>query len=65
MTLSATLELQKVIQDQRYTIALEFTGLPEKTWVVRFCNNFIGQGQTVNKAILQAVFHQGERLGLL
>jgi hypothetical protein len=65
MTVSATRELQKVIQDQRYTIALEFTGLPEKTWVVRFCNNFIGQGQTVNKAILQAVFHQGERLGLL
>lgn len=62
---SATRKLQSTVNDKRYTIAIESTGLPQPTIVVRFCGNFIGQGETVDKAILQAVFHQGARLGLL
>lgn len=65
MNNTATQKLQKTVNDARYTIALEYTGLPSATIVVRFCGEFIGQGQTVDQAILQAVFHQGERLGLL
>lgn len=65
MQSTATKELQKVISDNRYTIALEHTGLPVATYVIRFCDNFIGQGQTLNDAIMQAIFHQGERIGLL
>ena len=62
---TATKELQTCIEDNRYTIQRENTGLALPTRVVRFCDNFIGQGETVDKAILQAVFHQGERMGLL
>lgn len=65
MSNTATQKLQKAVNDKRYTIALEYTGSPSAAIVVRFCGEFIGKGQTVDRAILQAVIHQGERLGLL
>lgn len=65
MNNTARQKLQKAVNDKRYTVSLEYTGLPQATIVTRFCGEFIGQGQTVDQAILQAVFHQGERIGLL
>jgi hypothetical protein len=55
-------KLQKAVDDSRYTIALEFTGGSENALhVIRFCGNFVGSSETVNGAILLAIFHQDER----
>jgi hypothetical protein len=55
-------KLQKAVNDQRYSIALEFTGGSENALhVIRFCDKFIGSSETVNGAILLAIFHQDER----
>jgi hypothetical protein len=57
--------LQNTVNDKRYTIALEHTGHPEKQYVIRFCGSFIGSDSQLNSALLLAVFHQGERIGIL
>jgi hypothetical protein len=55
-------KLQKAVNDQRYTIELEFTGGSEKALhVTRFCGKFVGSSETLNGAILLAIFHQDER----
>lgn len=55
------IKLQKVIQDKRYTIALEYCSYPEARYVIRFCGNFIRQSANLNDAIFIAICHQDER----
>ncbi len=58
-------KLQKVLEDQRYTIALEQTGKPKPQYVIRFCDEWVGSADNVQDATLSAILHQGTRMGLL
>jgi len=57
--------LQNTVNDKRYTIALEYTGHPQKQYVIRFNGAFISSDSELNGALMLAIFHQGERIGLL
>ena len=52
---------QKIIQDDRYTISLEYSGYSQKMYVSRFCGDFIKSDKTENEAILTCIFHQDGR----
>lgn len=55
-------KLQKVVQDNRYTVALEHTGKTiNAQWVLRFCDKFIVADTELNNILLQAIFHSDER----
>ena len=53
--------LQKTIQDNRYSINLEYCGYSQKMYVSRFCGDFIRADKTEKNAILACIFHQDER----
>lgn len=52
---------QKIIQDNRYSIDLEYCGYSQKMYVSRFCGDFINADKTEKDAILKCIFHQDER----
>ncbi len=54
-------QLQKIIQDKRYSVALEFCGQSQAKYVLRFCDNMIKTCDTLNDAIFEAIFHQDDR----
>lgn len=54
-------ELNKVLQDKRYSLNLEFCGASVAKWVLRFCGDFISSHENRNDAILKGIFHQDER----
>ena len=54
-------KLQKIIQDSRYTVNLEYCGYSQKMYVSRFCGEFIKSDKTEKEAILTCIFHQDER----
>ncbi len=54
-------KLQKALQDERYSINLEYCGAPQKMYVSRFCGEFISSDKTENGAIFSCIFHQDER----
>ena len=54
-------KLQKIIQDSRYSINLEYCGYSQKNVVSRFCGKFIKSDKTEKDAILTCIFHQDER----
>jgi hypothetical protein len=54
-------QLQKTIQDARYSVALEFCGQSQAKYVLRFCDNITKVCDTLNDAILEAIFHQDDR----
>jgi hypothetical protein len=54
-------QLQKTIQDKRYSVALEFCGQSQAKYVLRFCDNITKVCDTLNDAILEAIFHQDDR----
>jgi hypothetical protein len=55
-------KLQNAVDDLRYTVDLEFTGKSKSTlFVVRFCGDFVASSETLNGAILSAIFHKDER----
>lgn len=54
-------KLQKVVNDQRYTVTAEYTGKQDPQHVLRFCGDFIATDPSLNEIILQAIFHQDER----
>ena len=53
-------KLQKIIQDSRYSINLEYCGCSQKMYVSRFCGDFINSDKTEKDAILTCIFHQDE-----
>lgn len=55
------LQLQKTIQDNRYSVNLEFCGQSTAKYVLRFCNEMIKTCDTLNDAIFEAIFHQDDR----
>lgn len=59
--MSINKRLQKVIEDPRYTIALEYTGKATPVYVIRFCGSFVSADSTEAKAVLSAIIHQDER----
>jgi hypothetical protein len=54
-------QLQKTIQDARYSVALEFCGQSQAKYVLRFCDNMIKTCDSLNDAIFEAIFHQDDR----
>ena len=54
-------QLQKTIQDKRYSVALEFCGQSQAKYVLRFCNEMIKTCDTLNDAIFEAISHQDDR----
>jgi hypothetical protein len=54
-------------RDERYAVALEFTGHAsgKPQYVTRFCGEFVGQDADLAGARLTAVLHDGTRLNLL
>lgn len=55
------LQLRKVIDDDRYSVNLEYCGQSQAKFVLRFCDNMIKTCDTLNDAIFEAIFHQDER----
>ena len=55
------LQLQKTIQDKRYSVNLEYCGQSTAKYVLRFCDKFIQACDTLNDAIFEAIFHQDDR----
>ena len=43
--------------DGRYTVRLEYCGHPEKRYVARFCNEWIGQSLNYGLAVILAQEH--------
>lgn len=54
-------KLQKVINDQRYTVTAEYTGKQDPQHVLRFDGKFISASSDLNDVIFSAIFHQDER----
>jgi len=53
--------INKIFNDERYTIDLEFCGYPVTKYVLRFCGEFISSHENRNDAILKGIFHQDEK----
>lgn len=49
-------------KDKRYTITKEWCGYEEPRFVVRFCDEFIGQSAFYNSAVVMAVGHNAKRI---
>lgn len=58
-------QLEQTIDDQRYTINLEYCGYAKAQYVVRFCGRFRGACVEFNDALMLCIFIQGERMGIL
>lgn len=49
-------------RDRRYSIQPEFCGFGDRRFVVRFCREYIGVGDTESEALSFAVWHDSERM---
>lgn len=52
-------------KDQRWTITQEFTGKEKPQFVVRFCDDWIGQRAFFDSAVMLAVCENARRNGAL
>ncbi len=50
-------------RDCRYVVCREFCGYAEARFVARFCDEWIGQGETYEEAVSLAEQHNTKRMG--